>query len=758
MAVSKITRWDGIHSFSNFEIQPHYDVYADMSNSGAQPYLCLNGCRIRALDGSSSALSAKAPFTVRIRINGAGSTYTFNSGSTIRNDATFGPYITFSSSTNINIPKNGTAFTLNLTVTTSTGENYTIVEHACGPVSNTISGPSSIYTGSVSTYTLATAVKNDSTHSVEVTMRVHFPSEGGSAWRYDGYASAYSAASSETSNFTTVSFVPLKRNATNNDTASPDRVDNYNYIELIYYYKNSDTAFCGGKVPISYDKKWVTIKARAEVNSALKPEFESITYNTVGAQSWGIDYQRNRYGAVIQNHAHYNIKLRYRVKYGGVFTACQVTDYLGGDAITSAPGSRGSYIDYDRGLITGAGNNMVVQYRLTDVYGFVTTYTDRVTVKPYANPEITVHTVRRCARVSSGSGSDIYSYNGNLYQINDYGEYALIEWGVNITSLDDINSKSLRINSQSITLPSYTSSGYYVIAANGERSFDFVYELTDDFEYVTHTTPLSTIAALIDFYRGGTGMGIGKAAETPYVFDLHRNWLFKMPYDTFVGNYPTSGSEKRIRTWMTEVENRMQAILDHRDVIVYGEAMVDNTWSGVRFWDGTGAFVVPSGYGTVSYPNHAGSLTLNSIRTNSIAGLVIGPTTIRRRFIKFGTSQHGIDSFIAQGWGRTSPYPVIYVMSTRPTTINQSTGVPNGTVLTQRTLTPSYTNDVGNSNDGFTAGYFGVSGIAIDVSSWRGSAVYIVIVVRNGQSPSGYYQFTNANVNTGYLYQSDRNT
>lgn len=800
MAVSQFTTWNGEHTFTNFVLIMNYAVFADMSNGSAQPYIRLSNCRVRSARDNYSQLGSRAPITIGLQINGAGTSYTFSSGSNIQHhegmtyDMDTGEYIDgfyyidFSSGVNVNIPKNATPFTINLTVTTRNGESYSITEHACGPLSNTLNGPTSMYTGNVVTYTLQNAVRSDNTFCVNAIMSTRFVSGAQNAYDYMGYATPYRPVYGMATNFNTISFVPLRNDATVGDVARPN-TDGYNYIEYACYYWSDDltsgsirhykTKPKSGAIVISYQKIWITVTARAEVNAALKPEFYQIFHSDTRVAS-----QIQKYGGVIQNHATYDVRVKYldsdftayngftNLKYGSSFYTSTVTDYLGASTAVSHPAGKEAYITYKHGLLTKPGNNLVVQYNLVDTFGFTSTYTDRITVLPYTNPQLTTHSVRRCSPVESGSGTDIYEYDGQLYQVDDYGEYALIEWSVNITSLDEKNSRRLSITgpgARTITLTDYICSGYYVAAADGERSYDCVFTLQDDFETVKHTEPLNTILAAIDFRRGGTGIALGKVAETDNTMDVHRNWLLKMPYNTQVGNY-SGNTSVRLRDWMASVESRMQGIIDNRDIIIYGYARTESGTSPAQFWDGNTAVCIPSGNGTVTYPSDLwqdnivlDNLTYRADTTGMCVGVLIGDNlTVTRNYLYIPTVEIPA-AYCGAGSTPSGPVPGVYICSTKPTSINQSTGRPNATIIASRQYTGQITYHGGSTqyNDEYISyiGYGYIYGDYYDVSSYQGRKIWVCVVTRNGgTSPHALYTLNNASVRiaTGMKFTNHR--
>ena len=810
MAVEKFTTWDGSHSFSNYKLTMQYDVYADMANGSTTPYLLLNKCRVRSKNDSQTELAKRVPLTLKIKVNNTGTVYTFNSGSTIKHrqgtiyDEDTGMYqdgyyyVEFSSSTHIPIKKNGETFTLDLTATTKNSETNTVTEHCCAPVSNVLSGSASIYTGNVATYTMSASLKNDASHEVSATMHIHFPSEGVSMYTYDGHASEYVPAWYSTTAFNKVSFVPLRHNATDGDKAKAN-TDGDNYIEVLYYYYTGDSGFGTKKdntsnsprrILISKATKGVTVTARAEVNAALKPVFKSLERwdnGSYGSVNIPLATQVAKYGGAVQNNSYYRVWLNYlnsdgygtlpyyphtvfdhandpKLKYGAYFSSCVVTDYAYSSTKTGKPQPRGAWVDYDHGFLTKAGSNLVVQYKFTDSYGFTTTYTDKITVIPYSNPAITTHRVRRCSRVSGTPSGTVYTYDGVQYQLDDYGEYALFEWGVNFSSLNDQNSRYLSIRepignassgmvTREITLPSYVCSGYYVKAVNSEYSYNIEFTVRDDFKTVTVTEPLSTALAALDFLRGGTGIGFGKVAEETYTADINRAWTIMLPYNTMIQNYNQDGTAVRLYTWMQNTINRMDQIVASRDVAVWVE----------HFYDGNTAVALPSGSCKVHAPTDSSAdILVDTMSHNTSNGvfcgvLIGGGLVASRNYIRINMIE--AKCFVSQGWVSTGKCPELFVMTSKPTSINQSTGKPNGTIIKSMEITGGSYQQVGNSNDGYTEYEVVKYPIYLDISSARGQTIWFAAVAKNGgASPSGHYYDYRSYIRMDTILLTDRRT
>lgn len=798
MAVSKLTTWNGRHRLDgqSYNIQrenyidqgvvfhPSYAVYADMANGNSQPYIRLNGCRFRHISSSNSTIRAMLPISVRIQINGTGTTYSFSSGSTIKTVSNYvynadvgiqyNEYtVTFSSSTDVPIPRNGQEFTLNITLITNNGQTVSVTESACSPMSNSISGSSSIQTGRVSTFALSRALKNDEHYHVNGILDYYFQSSGSAFSTIPAYTSEYCRIDHERNSFTEFKFLPLRGNATIGEKAVANK-GGHNFIELSVYYHTLDVGFGdaplgGGSFPGGNETSAnallitrivfpVTIVSRSAVDASLRPVFSRAS--KINAPEF--DEHVTKYGSAVQNNTPYQLCVFYngsvenqstqtpyppyyyneeRLKYGSWFqyyvlriTVNGVTKTVNG---TFGAFLNNTYFRNDPELLTEAGH-YEISLTLTDSLGFESVYTENFDVIAYSVPRLTQYRARRCS-VVGGGGSNTWIYNGVYYKLDDYGEYALIEWGVNITSLNNKNSKSLTINdpqridagsaARSVTLPAYVCSGYYVTAANPDKSYDVLFTVQDDFHVVALAYPLNTILAIIDFLSGGDGVALGKVAEERDTFDIHRNWLLKMPYDTMVQGYTSNGGSVRLRDWMTTTANRIQSIIDSRDWMII---------DGTKVYDNNTAVCIPSNYGTMYDAMRYSTIGVIP-NANRVVGLTLSNAiNVNRNYLNFTFDVSG--SFAGQGWDTVKYYPTIYLLSTKPTTINQTTGVPNGTILTSRQI--GDLRRYGSYDDGYQAWTISWMSCYFNVTSYRGSNIYIVITcAQGGASPSGYYTY-----------------
>lgn len=130
-----------------------------------------------------------------------------------------------------------------------------------------------------------------------------------------------------------------------------------------------------------------------------------------------------------------------------------------------------------------------------------------VTLLAYSAPNLSVN-VQRCDQ----DGTE-----------NSSGAYCKVTSTYSITSLDNINSKSLTVKykkrsdtsytSDDRGITAYTGTDIFIFAADTDSSYNIQVVLGDYFSSTTANRTVSTVAVVFDLYNDGTGMAFGKVAE-----------------------------------------------------------------------------------------------------------------------------------------------------------------------------------------------------------------------------------------------------
>ena len=744
-------------------------------------------------------------------------------------------YVSTSSGVAINIPRDGQEFLIHGELTTNkplsvpdldedgneqldedgevimkeVPEVITFTEHGAGPICEILDGPDEINTGEVAQYTLSRPIRTSGKYSVSAGLSMYFDSWGSSSAGFDAYADPYTPFDKKKPEVTVLEFLPVRAGATIGEKSTRAHMSFGAYYErgkdaagFLDYYRcigyNMEPGSVSKSVPwiaynpsekiiISSVQKDLVCTAVANVDESLRPEFTNVTYD---GSYGGYQRQVEHYGGAVQGQADYGITVHYQIypdsihgsqlQYGSRFTTIHVDDYTSGNLVEWQRAGYTATQQYSVPLLTNVTDAEVI-LTSKDTLGFSTTYTDHVTVLPYHAPEMVTYRARRCSP-ASWEGEDLYYDNGTAYAVDDYGEYALVEWAVDFSSLNNLNSRSLTIKSpgganggyltKTIDLPDYVCSGYYVVPADPEQSYLLVFTLEDDMygrksgtycdRYYRHDAnvfsyPLNTALAMMDFKRGGTGVALGKVSELEKVFDIHRNWLLKMPNATMVQNYRSDGDPVRLADWMHTCEDRMEAIRNAKPWGIYGERYrIGHAW-----FDGYTPALIPEGGGEVYSGGNYRCMMVVPNRDTIVGITHVEPFTVNRNYlnVRFDPTY----SFRGQGFYNDTYKPMIYLCSTRPTTIDQTTGKPDATIVDYQQITTSYSR-VGSNEDGYTywrcerghsldpdSGWTGFdTGIlhSFNVASRKGQQLWVVVTCRQGgKSQSEYYTYNGGQLN-----------
>lgn len=266
----------------------------------------------------------------------------------------------------------------------------------------------------------------------------------------------------------------------------PDKASDTCYITCITYNGSTEV----GRKQIS-----MTLN----VPASIKPSISAVTISE--AES-GL---ASKFGAYIQNKSKLKIVTTASGSYKSTIKKYEVKilgkTYTGG-TVTSD-------------IIT-LGGSIGVIVTVTDSRGRTDETIETVSVLYYTDPRITAFSVDRC------------NIDGTL---NDEGEYLKIAYAFNITSLNDKNDKTYTIAYKLKDASNYTTletgniynADTTVISKtvfSGDNSYDFKLTVTDYFKPVFVTDDVPTAFTLMDFHSSGTGMAIGKVAETADLLEI----------------------------------------------------------------------------------------------------------------------------------------------------------------------------------------------------------------------------------------------
>ena len=194
-------------------------------------------------------------------------------------------------------------------------------------------------------------------------------------------------------------------------------------------------------------------------------------------------------------------------------TGASISSYstsIGGQTLTTNP------------FIINATATGTITYTttVTDSRGRTKTSTGTFNVIAYSNPSINTFSVVRC------------DSNGDE---DDGGSYVKINVSSTITALNNTNGKSFKIqyklhsastwtdlltynSSYTYTLTNSVQSGY-----SSSNDYDFKLTAIDSYATTSSTIYVPTQKTVLDFYSDGTGVAVGKVAQTANLFEVDLN-------------------------------------------------------------------------------------------------------------------------------------------------------------------------------------------------------------------------------------------
>lgn len=213
------------------------------------------------------------------------------------------------------------------------------------------------------------------------------------------------------------------------------------------------------------------------------------------------------YGAYIKGLSKFKVVVTPTLSYGSAISKYRTT--ANGSTYTSA--------SFTTDVLKSSGN-LTISATVTDKRGRSATASSTATVLDYAAPTITKLTVNRC------------NEDGTK---NDKGEYTIVTFNANITSLNKKNTASYSLEYKKTTETNFTSHSFeelnnvyavtdqtFIFATDTGSSYDIRLNVNDSFSSVSKVTSVSTGFTLMHWLASGLGMAIGKVAELTNVFDI----------------------------------------------------------------------------------------------------------------------------------------------------------------------------------------------------------------------------------------------
>lgn len=250
-----------------------------------------------------------------------------------------------------------------------------------------------------------------------------------------------------------------------------------------------------------------TCTATLSVPSSVVPTLTSLTATRVDGtvpSSWGIYVQNKSKVTLAINGA--------TGSRGSTISAYSIT---GG-------GYSGTSSSLTTGLLTTSGT-ITFTAKVKDSRGrWSEEKTVSISVVAYSPPTFTNYLTQRCN--SSGTVTTNGTYGRGLINFS----YASCSGKNTITTA--VAYKRSTASSYTTTSVTFTSGTAFTFGGGNlstDYSYDIRYTLTDAFGSIVVVDSLSTASVLMDFKSGGTGIGIGKVAETDNLFDVGMNAKFR---------------------------------------------------------------------------------------------------------------------------------------------------------------------------------------------------------------------------------------
>lgn len=173
-----------------------------------------------------------------------------------------------------------------------------------------------------------------------------------------------------------------------------------------------------------------------------------------------------------------------------------------------------------------AAGDMTLTVSVTDSRGRTVTYTSTIQVLDYAVPSIRRFSVERCN--ADGSSAQVdgtkarFSFQGSVSPLNNKNSVSCVVY----YKLKNAEAwtQAYAVNAASYTLA--VSNQLLSQTYDALSSYDVKIRLADYFQEAEQAVSIGTKGVILDFLADGTGIGIGKVAETPGAIEC--GWPLKL--------------------------------------------------------------------------------------------------------------------------------------------------------------------------------------------------------------------------------------
>ena len=253
-----------------------------------------------------------------------------------------------------------------------------------------------------------------------------------------------------------------------------------------------------------------TCTVKLTVPSTVVPSISSVTLQdtneTVAAQI----------GAFVKSLSTLSVAITAEGIYGSSISSYRTT--LDGATYTAA--------SFTAGKKLSAAGDMTLTVSVTDSRGRTATYTSTVQVLDYAIPSIRRFSVERCN--ADGSSAQVdgtkarFSFQGSVSPLNNKNSFSCVVY----YKLKNAEAwtQAYAVNAASYTLA--VSNQLLSQTYDALSSYDVKIRLADHFQEAEQAVSIGTKGVILDFLADGTGIGIGKVAETPGAIEC--GWPMKL--------------------------------------------------------------------------------------------------------------------------------------------------------------------------------------------------------------------------------------